>query len=451
MSIHHELDGGPDGLALWDAWSAKGSKYKEGECEYQWGSFGRYNGEPLTAAYLLKITKEKLEKTLDEVSEELPPDEGFKGLDWSPSRFLAIPPPIEMVIHGMLPKGIVSLLYSEGGAGKSTWVLNMAVRIAMERDEITVLGKAVEPGAVVILTAEDPDVVLNRRYISTLEVLAEEVDSDMSTVRQEVEKNLKIWSTFGNPVSLFGIDPKNNTLKTTKQFTYVIERLQTLHNLQLVIIDTKTRFSPGEGEGNVIAAREITFYEMICRKTGATVMLLHHTNKASRDGSQDGKQAYRDATANFDNTRASWYMRPATLLEKNTEGFKDDDDILVMENAKNNYIKKHNTLLLKREGYRYEFCEQGPKVPKEQQKERARQTLVDGLIAFMQADRADKYTQAELVEWGRINLNAGRSAMVKVLGEGADDGFFDIEDLGPRRAKFIKLTEYGKKHNLIIE
>ena len=39
MALHHETSGSADGLAAWDAWSAKSSKWVAGECEDRWRTF----------------------------------------------------------------------------------------------------------------------------------------------------------------------------------------------------------------------------------------------------------------------------------------------------------------------------------------------------------------------------------------------------------------------------
>jgi hypothetical protein len=59
MAMHYQFKGSPEALALWDEWSSKGTKYKSGEPEKQWDSFGQYSGRPLSGAYLLKQEKKE--------------------------------------------------------------------------------------------------------------------------------------------------------------------------------------------------------------------------------------------------------------------------------------------------------------------------------------------------------------------------------------------------------
>ena len=57
MALYHQFDGGAEGLALWDAWSAKGSTYKAGEIPRKWQTFkaNLTRPEPVTAATILHL------------------------------------------------------------------------------------------------------------------------------------------------------------------------------------------------------------------------------------------------------------------------------------------------------------------------------------------------------------------------------------------------------------
>lgn len=53
MALHHETSGSADGLELWDAWSANGSKY-DGKLEHHWKSFTN-SANAITARWLKKL------------------------------------------------------------------------------------------------------------------------------------------------------------------------------------------------------------------------------------------------------------------------------------------------------------------------------------------------------------------------------------------------------------
>lgn len=59
QSIHHETDGGDEGLEAWREWSGKSSKYPgDRGMDAKWRSFGRYSGPPITGAFFLKQVTE---------------------------------------------------------------------------------------------------------------------------------------------------------------------------------------------------------------------------------------------------------------------------------------------------------------------------------------------------------------------------------------------------------
>jgi RecA-family ATPase len=442
MALHHEFSGSREALELWDEWSSKGAKYTAGQPESYWHGFGKYRGRPITAAYLLKI--EKKESLWEEA-------DFFKKLDWSTSRFLSEPPAIPMVVNGFLPRGIVSMLYSAGGAGKSTVSLHMAIRVALaDAYNIDFLGHTVQGGKVVILTAEDPDLILNRRYIGIVDSIADELMLTRDEVRKAVEKNLSIVSTFGHSVQLFKLN-SDSVLVVTKYYESLLSCLHAIEDLQLVFIDTKTRFSPGEGLGNVTATQEITHYERIASETGASVMLLHHSTKTSRDGSQTGAQAYRDATALFDSVRAAWYLRGCTETELAAQEISDDTPgkYLLLENSKNNYIPLCPPVILEREGYRFTPRQIVKKMSVTEKKEQRRQKAYDRVIEILQTAKGDWHSQAEVIRLCKEQLSLGRRLVVEVLDDLKEDGIVDwkIEGISHRYA----LTEQGKLYNITIE
>lgn len=443
MALHHEFGGADEARDLWDTWSAKGEKYT-GDTVVQWESFGKYSGRPLTAAYLLKQAKEEAKP------EEVPgEDDFFRKMNWSTSRFVDDPPGIPMVVNGFLPKGIVSLFYSAGGAGKSTIVLGLALRIAIAGEfDVDFFGHVLQGGRAVVVTAEDPELILNRRFMGLVDALAEDLGVPRESIRETVDQNLSIVSTFGHQVQLFRLKP-SGLLTTTTYYTSLVTALKSIGDLQFVVIDTKTRYSPGEGLGNVTATQEITFYESMAKETGASVMLLHHSNKTSRDGSQTGAQAYRDATALFDSVRAAWYLRGLTAAEVAAQDIKDDGPgrYLLLENSKNNYIPLCAPLVVRRDGYRYSGAPIKQKMSSSDRKEVKLEQAYSLVIEMLQITRGQWHSQAEVIRLCK-EQGLGRRYVVEALGEGLEDGLIDRKQEGV--AYRYSLTEQGKLYNVTI-
>jgi RecA-family ATPase len=436
MAMHYESNGDPDWLVAWDEWSAKGAKYIEGEPAKQWESFGRYAGRPVTLASVIKMAKDAEEGKKN----------FFKNLDWSVSRFVDKPDPIPLIIEGVLPKGIVSLFFSAGGAGKSTILMYLAAKIAVaESCNTDWFGYKIYGGKAVIVTAEDPDIILNHRFVGVSHAIACETKTEYKQVREYLCKNLHIVSTFGHNAHLFKLSNDGLSLKRTDYYNSLVECLSEIDKLKLVVIDTKTRFSQGEGTGNVTATQEITFYEGVASRTGATIMLLHHTNKASRNGSQTGMQAYRDASAIYDSVRAAWYLRGLSMDEiaahQITSG--DEDKYLVLENCKNNYVMPHKPFIIRRDAYSYSARGSILRLTKQEKAARAYTETINTLIDILQDSSGTSWSKAEMQRLCRaVGIGARRTNAA------IDDA--EADNLIEKNNNRYELTEKGRTYGSSI-
>ena len=426
MAIHHETEGSAEGFLLWDQWSQKGSKYKDGDCERKWESFGKYSGRPVTIRSLLAMTKPDTE----------PKSDFFSGLQWSTSRFADTPPPIPAIIESVLPKGITALLYSAGGAGKSTLMMYLCAKIALANHrEVEFGGNLIHGGSAVIVTAEDPDIILNRRFVGVCEELAQEYGMSLSEFRRVIQNDFYIVSTYGRPCQLFKVSV-DGSLHKTSHFDSLAASLKAMHNLQMVVIDTKSRYSPAEGQGNVMATQEISYYEYLTRLTNASLFILHHSSKASRNGEGDGAQAYRDASAIYDSVRAAWFFRGVTAEECIDQGLNPahKDEYYVLENTKQNYYPGHKPLLVHRKDYQYSLRDFAPKLSREQRADRE-QEMVGEILLGLLCGKSRPMTAKELTEDGGEDLGIGRRKLIKILDGMAEDGIIErLTDGGKGRA-----------------
>lgn len=444
MALHHQSHGEVDGLALWDEWSAKGAKYKPNECEKFWEGFGRSTRQPVTAAYILKIAKAPAPKPVTL------PTSAFADLPWEIGRFVRRPAPVEMIIDDMLPRKITAMLYSAGGAGKSTFFLYMAIKIALgNRWDTDIFGHAVNGGKVVMLSGEDDDHILNLRIAALIEDAAEALDISYEECFSEVRKHFYVVSTVGKVVQFFTLD-RNGVLHTTEQYDQLVKRLQTLDNVSLVVVDTKSRFSPGEGAGNVVATQEIAYYEALAQTVNASVMLLHHTSKAHRGADANGAQAYRDATALFDTVRAAWMLTgledPEALAEQGITP-EPGATYLVYECTKQSYGQRHNKMIVKRQGFTFTAQSAKPKSTPTQRKEEQRKTELLTFITLMRGVKG-AVCQSAVYEMCAAEMRIGRRKAEQIVELAIGEGLL-AEKQKDKRYEYV-LTDAGKMYQLTV-
>jgi RecA-family ATPase len=372
----------------------------------------------------------------------------FKTTNWSCERFIDNPQPIKTIIDNVMPAGVVGLFYSMGGLGKSTLFLNLCIKMALANiHKVDFFGNNISGGDVALVSAEDPNDVVNIRLVEIKKAIANEYNLEPVLVKQEFIKHFHLSLTFGHCVHFFNLS-KDGKLEKTHHFDELVEVLSARDNLQLIGIDTKARFSDGEGAGNPIATREMQFYEELSLKTGASVMLLHHTNKASRNGQVNGAQAYRDASALFDSARFCCYFRPA-LPDEIPEG-EDVKSYLVIENTKNNYLPILEDQLIKRTGYDFKKCDKAPKMSNERKESVKGEKDLNKLISLLQLDDREEWTGKQIIAIAAGEC-IGKNAVYDILERASLRGYVNI-NRAERNGLPNKysLTEQGSSLNNVM-
>lgn len=400
-------------------------------------------------------TREQLEQIIDSTPgwNENPdlPVNFFKSLNWSCDRFSDDPPEMPAIIENMLLTGIVAMIYSAGGAGKTTLFLYMCVKIALANiHRVDFFGHNVNGGNIVLVSAEDPDIILNKRLIGVIRAVTDEYGLEYQIVRRCVNDHLFIGSTFGKCIQLFELDEHAGKINRTPYFDGLIEFLSSIDNLRIVGIDTKARFSPGEGAGNHIATQEIQHYEAIASETGASVVMLHHTNKASRNGLVPGVQAFRDASALYDSVRACWYLRALTEDELLKEDISSNDagNYTLFENTKNNYLPIVPPMLLKRNGFGFQAQNISPKLSKEEKTARKQDQNIKKLLAILQQANGAPWSLRKIIDLCRGTLSKG--TVLSTLKYSVELEYIDTKTspANGKRAEY-SLTESGKNYETV--
>lgn len=223
---------------------------------------------------------------------------------------------------GVLPLAKVGILASAGGVGKSTALVDLAVSVAIGWPWMGAFD-VVEPGAVLLVLAEDDEAEAHRKIHYAIRRAAAHVDdcagmagragigfpADLhgsaprtgADVRAMAGARIRVAALAGTHPALTGDDDRT----PSEWHRAIADQLREVPpdnaaRWALVILDPLSRFATPDAEkDNVSATRFIELAEAFAvraaddeRGTGPAVLLAHHTGKASR---KEGEAV--DATA----------------------------------------------------------------------------------------------------------------------------------------------------------
>lgn len=193
------------------------------------------------------------------------------------------PTPFDFVLPGMLAS-TVGFILSPGGTGKSMLALEAGAAVAGGIPDADLLGLSPKGGKVFYFAAEDPPIAFEHRLHAMGKRLTTEA-------RHAIADNLKIESLVGHMPDI--MDPK-----------WYEAIVKACVGYRLIIIDTLSRFHQLDENSNGDMAQLISRLEYIARKTGAGILIIHHSSKAMAvAGRGDEQQAGRGASSLIDNAR----------------------------------------------------------------------------------------------------------------------------------------------------
>jgi len=275
-------------------------------------------------------TPEELHRIVLMVSEDTPPTPpfSFATLDIDglrAGRYIATKPgKIQWTLHDSLPQGSLGFIVSNGGVGKSFFLIQIAMSVATHLDCLDGIFEIEERGKVFAILGEDSQNVIHARTQSIFKNFMtnppEGVRHIPTSERQyiaELNRNLFILDGVGKDLRL--MKEEGGNVVTTKVYDDLLALLKSVKGLKLVIFDPVSRFYAGSENDNVIATFFCSLLERISNETGATVLISHHTNKAATNPSESSynslhQGAIRGASG-FTNA-ARWQVNLTPLKRK---------------------------------------------------------------------------------------------------------------------------------------
>lgn len=215
------------------------------------------------------------------------------------------PPELDFIWPGFLA-GTVGALVAPGATGKSFWALEAAMSVACSVAGGDVLNlKPKQTGRVIYLAGEDPEAALIRRVHAIGQRLNPQA-------RSAIAENLSLAPIIGKRLNVM-------------DEAVLRKIIDSCTNTRLIVLDTLSRIHHLDENNNGDMARLVATLEHIAASTGASVLYLHHVNKASaREGQLDQQQAARGASSLIDNARWCGFVARMTEDEANRLSYRVD-------------------------------------------------------------------------------------------------------------------------------
>lgn len=219
---------------------------------------------------------------------------------------------------GLLPLGKVGVLLAAGGVGKTRALIQLAVAVITGRPWFGHFD--IDRGAsgdVLLALAEEDQEEVDRRLFDVANSMSLTEDE-----RREVERRLVVLPLVGRQCAVATMS-NGGEIKSTRIVDDLLRRMKG-RTWSLAVFDPLSRWAglPIDVD-NTNATFVVTQLERVAIATGATVLVAHHTNSASR---KEGRADSRGATAITDGAR--WV---ASLTE--------DGDAVKFRQTKSNYSR----------------------------------------------------------------------------------------------------------------
>lgn len=306
-ALHHEFDGGAEGLELWDEWSSEGSKYNGIEdLEKHWITMDADRDGAKSTLDSLRaevrrrpISPAEFDALVNDPEEtEIPVKTGtatddFEDISGSEDplpapkkkssfvfqtvdEFLNRKPP-SWIIKGLLPRAALGVIYGDSTAGKTFVAIDQAMAIARG---VEWRGHKTTQGSVAYIVAEGASGFQERlrAYCQVHGVDRRALPLRILAAAPDLMDNKK--------------DSPGGVLALARS-------LKALGPLSVIYVDTYARVM---GAGNENEAKDTNAVVANCARlhelTGAIVVLIHHSGKDSQRGAR-GSGALR-AAADFE-------------------------------------------------------------------------------------------------------------------------------------------------------
>ena len=368
----------------------------------------------------------------------------YDTASFSIERFQGPPPELIYLVPGIMPLGTAGTLYGTGGTGKSIIALSLSIQVAIaHKIQSKWLGAyPIETGGLVAyFSAEDSEDELHRRVHGLCGAIGKANGLTGEEVQNLSKDNLRLVNLWGSGTTLF----KSGSLEPTAEYRRIrktLDRLKRRGHVRLIVIDTRSLLSGIEGGGNAAVAKEVSYYQKMARDYKATVLIVHHTNKAGSASADNPAMAVRGEAAFLDNLRFGIYLNSVPLDDIDVTHAHDPMSYTKLTVSKLNYGKMPSPIIICRDGYWFSTENTKAPVTPVSKKEKTRQKNMDQVLSIIRQtpniSQQDVITAAKATS--RISAKRCREALEKL--DEVQMISFQVGERGVKRY-FVVEEEYG--------
>ena len=168
-------------------------------------------------------------------------------------------------------------------------------------------------------------------------------------VCKRLKENLYIKSLIAEN-NLMTLKSRTGEVELTDYVDRLILAAKEYKHLRLIVIDPASRFRGGDENAAQDATRFVQALERLRAATGATILVVHHVNKGSRDAKEVSQNASRGSSGMTDGAR--WQMNLNNINDSNgrTWGLEAERHKYFLQASvtKSNYGPHHDPFLIHR-------------------------------------------------------------------------------------------------------
>jgi AAA domain len=201
--------------------------------------------------------------------------------DFGAERFTGSPPPIEYLVENSIPLGVVALLASMGGVGKSFTAMQLCLAVTtpppapkgnLDFNNVRPIlgGRVMAHGSAVFITSEDSEAAIHRRLAV--------VDPFDRRLSHPGKLKVVALPDAGGPLPLF-VSTREG-VQTTPEWDMICDQLASIADLKLLVFDPLSTFAQVDLDADNCAVGFVAGkFGSLAAATGATVMVTHHMRK----------------------------------------------------------------------------------------------------------------------------------------------------------------------------